>query len=195
MQTVLLVVMSYILGMLPAAYITGRRIKGIDVYHIGDNNPGASNVYRHVGHVAGFMVLGIDIGKGAAAVVLARVFSSEPVAMLCGLGVVAGHNWPVLFHFKGGRGLSTSIGVLWALVPIPMAVGSGIGIVSLWMRQNLLRTGVFTFVPMLAVAWLVGVSVSLMLYSVGLLCISGLMHLLSTRHLSPEQKQESLRWA
>ena len=83
---------SYVIGMLPSAYIAGRLLKGVDIRKVGDWNTGAANVYRNVSHASGVIVLAADVGKGALAVLLAQAVASQPIALLCGLAVVAGHN-------------------------------------------------------------------------------------------------------
>jgi len=185
---------SYAMGLFPSAYFAGRLVKGVDIRKIGDRNAGAANVYRNVSHVAGIAVLATDIGKGALAILLASAVASQSIVFLCGLAVVAGHNWPIFLRFKGGRGLATTIGVLLALLPIPMAILSAAGILSLWKTGNLVVTGVIMFAPLPLLAWLLGGSGGLILYSVVLLCFAGIMHLVTTKHLSSAQKKEALRW-
>ena len=113
---------SYIIGLFPSAYIAGRLVKGVDIRKVGDRNAGAANVYRNINHVAGMAVLAGDIGKGALAVLLAQAVASQPIVLLCGVAVVAGHNWPIFLRFKGGRGLATTIGVLLVLLAVPMTI-------------------------------------------------------------------------
>lgn len=188
------VFVSYVIGLLPSAYMAGRLVKGVDIRKVGDRNAGAANVYRNISHVAGMAVLAADIGKGALAVLLARAVASQPIVFLCGLAVVAGHNWPILLSFKGGRGLATTIGVLLALLPVPMTILSVAGILSLWKKGNLVITGSIMFAPLPLLAWLLGASGGLILYSVALPCFAGIMHLVTTKHLSQGQKKEALRW-
>jgi glycerol-3-phosphate acyltransferase PlsY len=185
---------SYIIGLFPSAYIAGRLVKGVDVRKVGDQNAGAANVYRNISHVAGMAVLAADIGKGALAILLAQAVASQPMVLLCGLAVVAGHNWPLFLRFKGGRGLATTIGVLLVLLAVPMAILSAAGILLLWKKRNLMIIGSIMFAPLPLLAWLLGASTTLIGYSVALPCLSGIVHLITTRHLSQEQKREALHW-
>ncbi len=139
-------------------------------------------------------VLTADIGKGALAILLAQAFASQPIVLLCGVAVVAGHNWPIFLRFKGGRGLATTIGVLLVLLAVPMTILSAAGILSLWKKRNLIITGSIMFAPLPLLAWLLGASTALIGYSVALPCLAGIMHLATTRHLSQEQKREALHW-
>jgi glycerol-3-phosphate acyltransferase PlsY len=185
---------SYIIGLFPSAYIAGRLVKGVDIRKVGDRNAGAANVYRNINHVAGMAVLAGDIGKGALAVLLAQAVASQPIVLLCGVAVVAGHNWPIFLRFKGGRGLATTIGVLLVLLAVPMTILSAAGILSLWKKRSLVITGSIMFAPLPLLAWLLGASTTLIAYSVALPCLAGIMHLATTRHLSQEQKREALHW-
>ncbi len=185
---------SYIIGLFPSAYIAGHLVKGGDIRKVGDRNAGAANVYRNISHVAGIAVLAADIGKGALAILLAQAVASQPIVLLSGVAVVAGHNWPIFLRFKGGRGLATTIGVLLVLLTVPMAILSTAGIISLWKKRNMLITGSIMFAPLPLLAWLFGASNTLIAYSVALPCLAGIMHLVTTRHLSQEQKEEALHW-
>lgn len=110
---------AYLLGSIPAAYIAGRLRKGIDIRQVGSRNMGAMNVFYRVGVVSGLLVLAVDIGKGAAAVLLARwlLDVSQPFVMLAGATAVIGHSFPVWLRFRGGKGGATVIGVLFFLMP------------------------------------------------------------------------------
>ena len=183
----LVMVGSYLFGSTPFAYIVARMRKGVDIKKVGDGNAGASNVGREIGS-------GADAFKGAAAILLAGAFTSQPIVLLCGATAVAGHNWPVFRRFKGGRGLATTIGVLLALLTVPMAIVTGAGILSLLIRRNLLITGLIMFIPLFPLAWFFGASTILLPYAAVLLCFAGIMHMVTTRRLSQEQKKEALRW-
>jgi glycerol-3-phosphate acyltransferase PlsY len=115
---VLAVVIAYIIGSFPPAYVMGRLRKGIDIRQVGSRNMGAMNVFYQVGFIEGILVLATDIGKGAAAVALAR-FLGVPIAfqLLAGVAVVLGHNFPIFLKFRGGRGGATCIGILAFLLP------------------------------------------------------------------------------
>lgn len=94
---------AYLLGSVPAAYVMGRLRKGIDIRQVGSRNMGAMNVFYSIGFGEGLAVLAFDIGKGAAAVALARVMATpEAVQLLAGLVAVVGHNFPIFLNFKGG---------------------------------------------------------------------------------------------
>jgi len=186
------VFVSYIIGLFPSAYIAGRLLKGVDIRKIGDGNAGAANVYRNISHIAGLSVLAADIGKGAIAILIAKAVASEPVVFLCGIAVIAGHNWPIFLRFKGGRGLATTIGVLLALLPVAMAILLAACVLPFSKTHNLVLTGTILFAPLPLLAWGLGASGGLILYSVALPCLAGIVHLVTTRNLTDKQKKESL---
>lgn len=112
-------VVSYLLGSIPTAYLAGKS-KGVDLRKCGSGNLGATNTFRVLGRNSGILVLCVDILKGTFAVLFARKFFYEPVASmewplyacLAAVCVVSGHNWTIFLGFKGGKGMATSLGAL-----------------------------------------------------------------------------------
>ena len=118
LNTIIAVVIGYLLGSIPFAYIAGRLKKGVDVRQVGGGNVGALNVMREVGVAAGFAVLAADVAKGLVAVFVARWLGLPLIwVLVVGFAAVAGHNWPVFLRFRGGKGGATIMGVLLALIP------------------------------------------------------------------------------
>jgi acyl phosphate:glycerol-3-phosphate acyltransferase len=121
--TVFLVLVSYLLGSISFGYIITKKIKGVDIRKLGSGNTGATNISRVVGTKYAVLVLILDALKGLAAILLSSYLSGEMwVILLCGLTVIAGHNWPVFFAFKGGRGAATTLGVFLGLAPIATVI-------------------------------------------------------------------------
>ncbi|MFH1775361.1 MAG: glycerol-3-phosphate acyltransferase [Chloroflexota bacterium] len=185
-----LILGSYLLGSIPAAYIAGRLLKKIDIRKMGDGNVGAANAYREIGPGAGITVLLADIAKGAIAILLTQALAAQPIVFLAGLAAVLGHNWPIYLGFKGGRGEATAIGVLGALLPQPTLILVGVCLFPLWKTRNTMLAGAIIFAPLWAVAWLTGASGALISYSIGLPCVVGITHLLKTRHLPKAVRKE-----
>ena len=183
MVVAMLVLLSYLLGSIPSAYIAGRVLKGIDIRKVGDGNVGAANAYREIGPTAGVVVLLADVCKGAIAILVAQAFASQLVVLIAGFAVVAGHNWPVYIGFKGGRGESTTIGVLFVLLPLAMLILLAVCAIPFLITRNTMLAGAILFAPLWLVALLTGVSGILIGYSIALPCLAGLMHLVTARHL------------
>ena len=119
---VLLILGSYLLGSFPTGYLVGRA-RGIDIRQYGSGKTGGTNVQRTLGWGAMLLVASADAIKGLVAVLLAQqVTGSALVVVLCGLAVIAGHNWPIYIQFKGGSGVGTGFGVLIGLAPIVAAI-------------------------------------------------------------------------
>lgn len=124
------ILISYLLGAMPAAYLLVKVVKGDDIRDFGSGNVGATNATRVIGKGFGFLVLLFDIGKGVIAVTfLSFLFHSridlapEVIKSLFGMAVVCGHVFNVLLGFKGGKGVATSAGVLIGLNPWAFLVG------------------------------------------------------------------------
>lgn len=116
------ILIAYLLGGIPAAYLAGQLLRGIDLREHGSGNLGATNVYRVLGARAAIPVFAFDIVKGAAAVlVLPRLTDSPDAgiwALAYGLAAIAGHmRSPYLRWSSGGKGVATALGVFVALVP------------------------------------------------------------------------------
>lgn len=125
---ILLVLFSYLLGSVPTGYLIARRVMGIDIREHGSGNPGAANVYRTVGKWAGVSTFLIDALKGFIPVRLALHYFPDNywVAIACGTIAILGHMWTIYLKFRGGKGVATSAGVFFALLPIPTAIAFGV---------------------------------------------------------------------
>ena len=117
MTEALVLVVAYLLGSIPSGHIAGRT-RGVDLRSVGSGNVGAANVFRTLGRTAGIVVLVADIGKGVAAVVVARALTDDPWPLFAGVVAVGGHIFPVWLRFRGGKGVATAAGVLLGLVPL-----------------------------------------------------------------------------
>ncbi|HIE17845.1 MAG TPA: glycerol-3-phosphate acyltransferase [Dehalococcoidia bacterium] len=117
------VVIGYLLGSIPAAYVIARLQKGIDIRDVGSRNMGAANVFREVSPLAGIAVWAIDVAKGSATILIAQALcTSEPWVLIAGFAAMLGHNFPVYIGFRGGRGAATTMGIFLVLAPVAMAI-------------------------------------------------------------------------
>jgi glycerol-3-phosphate acyltransferase PlsY len=120
---ILSIVIGYLLGSIPTAYIVARLRKGIDIRNIGSRNMGGANVMREIGTHEGVFVGLFDIAKGAGAILVAQALNISALWVFgAGLAALAGHNFPVFAGFRGGRGSATIIGIFLVLAPLPMLV-------------------------------------------------------------------------
>ena len=117
---ILAIVIGYLLGSIPSAYIAARVVKGKDIRQIGSSNIGAVNTFREVGIKAGLAVTITDIGKGTAAVAIAYwlLDVSQLFVLAAALAAIVGHNWMVFLKFSGGKGMATTIGAIAILMPL-----------------------------------------------------------------------------
>jgi acyl phosphate:glycerol-3-phosphate acyltransferase len=112
----LVVVVAYLLGSIPFAYLAGRT-RGIDIRTVGSKNVGASNVFRELGKGMGVTVMALDIAKGLLAVVIANSETSSPWPLIAAAAAIVGHVFPVWLRFRGGKGVAVAGGAMIGLVP------------------------------------------------------------------------------
>lgn len=122
---------SYLVGSIPTAYIFGRVIRGIDIRKYGSGNVGATNAFRVLGRLAGITVLVLDAFKGIVCVtVIADFLISRGITIdelflriLFGITAVLGHSLTIFLKFKGGKGMATTLGVMIGLALKMPALG------------------------------------------------------------------------
>lgn len=125
------IVLSYLLGSISFSLLYGK-LKGIDIRQHGSGNAGATNTLRVLGKGPAILVLLLDVIKGIIAVLIGHWLGGESwLAGLCGIAAIAGHNWPIYFHFRGGKGIATAIGVLASLAFFPALCAGIIAILSI----------------------------------------------------------------
>jgi glycerol-3-phosphate acyltransferase PlsY len=121
-------ILGYLFGNLQSAIILSRLLRKPDIRTRGSGNAGSTNMLRVYGVTAGLISLICDLLKGVFAVVLAKFLISflggdgVIAGAIAGLFVVLGHDFPVFFGFRGGKGVATTLGVMWALIPPIFAV-------------------------------------------------------------------------
>ncbi|MGI9175096.1 MAG: glycerol-3-phosphate 1-O-acyltransferase PlsY [Rhodothermales bacterium] len=145
-----IIVLSYLVGSIPASVWIGRLFYGMDVRDYGSGNAGATNVFRVLGWRAGVLCTLLDVGKGlfAAGVIAGLRLDPLPVQLgsdywqvetvvrlLAGATAVLGHIYPIWARFKGGKGVNTSAGVLFALTPVSMWITLGVFVLVLLLSR------------------------------------------------------------
>jgi glycerol-3-phosphate acyltransferase PlsY len=119
---------SYVVGSLPFGYWLCKLFRGIDVRQAGSGNIGFTNVWRVAGPALACLVFALDFAKGLAPTLVAhQLFPASDVwRLLAGSAAIAGHNWSLFLKFTGGRGVCTTLGVLFALTPVAAAATFGV---------------------------------------------------------------------
>ncbi|MBU5672746.1 glycerol-3-phosphate 1-O-acyltransferase PlsY [Paenibacillus brevis] len=130
---IIAVIACYLLGSVSFSVVLAKGLKGIDIRQHGSGNAGATNTLRVLGKGPAILVLALDVLKGIAAVWIGRWLggSSEWVAAICGIAAIIGHNWPLYFRFRGGKGIATTIGVMATLAFFPAFYAGIIAILSI----------------------------------------------------------------
>lgn len=127
------VVMGYLLGSVPFAYLLARYVGGVDIRYAGSGNVGAANVYRASGPWTAAAVAALDALKGAVAVALAgRAGLSTSWQVAAGTVAVVGHVYPVWLRFRGGKGVATACGVFSVLSPLATALAALVFVAVVW---------------------------------------------------------------
>jgi len=194
---VIAIVIGYLLGSFPSAYLAGRLRKGIDIRKVGSKNMGAMNVLYEVGPMEAALVTLADLGKGVAAILLVRclvqwlsgVTPITPITSfdiirdgLTGVAAVTGHIFPVFLKFHGGKGAATAIGVLIFLMPWSVPFLFIVFAIALLITRNptfsySLLLIVFPFVAGFIYVDRRGEPLALVFYSIGLGVFLGLQYI------------------
>lgn len=118
-ELALTIIVSYFMGAVPAGFLVGKLVKGIDIRNYGSGKIGTTNTLRTLGLRWAIVVFAADLLKGFLPVLAARYFlDSNLLAVVAGLMTMVGHNWSVFIRFQGGRGVATGFGALAAMSPI-----------------------------------------------------------------------------
>src|SRR5215204_1817323 len=126
---VLALLAAYLIGAIPFGWLIARS-RGVDIFHAGSGNIGATNVGRVLGRRFGLLVFALDFAKGAVPVALTGLLPAEaqralgsPDALRVGVALCTflGHLFPVYLGFRGGKGAATGAGTVFVLVPGPAA--------------------------------------------------------------------------
>ncbi|MFM9111336.1 MAG: glycerol-3-phosphate 1-O-acyltransferase PlsY [Prochlorococcaceae cyanobacterium] len=153
---------GYLLGSVPFGYLAGRWLAGVDIRQEGSGSTGATNVLRVVGKGPALAVLLLDIGKGTAAVLLARALPTatsgwvlDSWVVAAGLAALAGHIWPLWLGWRGGKAVATGLGMLLGLAwPVGLAcLGVFLACLSLSRIVSLSSVLAALALPVLMVLW------------------------------------------
>lgn len=114
-------VAGYLIGSINFSILMVKWLKGTDIRKVGSGNAGATNTLRYLGKGPAILVLLLDLTKGIVSVGMAYWIAPtmDWLPVITGLAAVVGHNWPIYFGFRGGKGVATTIGVNATLAFLP----------------------------------------------------------------------------
>ncbi len=124
---------AYMLGSVPFGMIVAKVMGLGNLRDIGSGNIGATNVLRTGSKKAAFATLVLDSGKGAVAVLIARMYLGEDAAQVAALGAFLGHLFPLYLMFKGGKGVAVFLGIMLAL-----NFWAGLAACMVWLATSLI---------------------------------------------------------
>ena len=106
LEFILVIIAAYVMGSLSISIFMSSRVLGRDIRRAGSGNAGATNMARVYGMSAGVLTLGGDMCKTAAAMLLGYLVLGDRGMAAAGMACMAGHCYPLLHGFKGGKGVS-----------------------------------------------------------------------------------------
>jgi len=126
MQLILSLGISYLLGSISFSYFIGKKVGNIDIRQHGSGNAGATNTLRVLGKGPAILVLVLDALKGMIAMGITNLLTDgDTIAtVFAGIFAIIGHNWPVFFGFRGGKGIATTLGVIFYLSPAAFLINA-----------------------------------------------------------------------
>jgi len=117
-MVIIIAIIGYLIGSISTALIISRAFSHIDIRQYGSGNAGATNVARVLGKKAGAITLIADLAKGVIAALIGYWLGGDWGVAVGGIAAIIGHNWPLYFQFKGGKGVATTLGA--ALIVSPL---------------------------------------------------------------------------
>ncbi len=150
-------ILAYLLGSLSLALWIGRRLRGVDLRMAGSGHATTTNTIRQVGWAAGVLVFLFDVAKGFLPTWLAagNGMPAWVIALTAAAGV-AGHCWPIYYHFRGGMGLATAGGAYLAASPLALLIGLAVLIASVLLTRHGARGSLIASLVTPGLLWLLG---------------------------------------
>ena len=192
----LALLIAYLLGSIPSAYIITRLAIGKDIRKLGSGSVDARNVYHEVGLIAAIATAAFDVAKGAAAVLISFWLLGAPLDWLsdtngyfilaCGLAAVIGHIWSLYLRFNGGSGLTTAIGVLSIVMTQEILLASAVTMVLILVIRNPILCVSISLLTVPLTGWYMENSWLMVTFSVALLLVMA-VHFLPTARVALEK--------
>jgi glycerol-3-phosphate acyltransferase PlsY len=135
MKFLLVAVIAYLIGNISFSLLISKVFFKDDVRKHGSGNAGSTNMIRAFGFKIGVITFIGDVLKGILAAYIGKLIAGIDGAYIAGILVVAGHNWPVFMNFKGGKGVATTLGMLFVVIPWITLICSIIGLTIAFMGR------------------------------------------------------------
>jgi len=168
-------IIGYLLGSINTSVITGK-FYGVDVRQHGSGNAGATNTLRVLGKKAAIMVVIGDVLKGLITCIISNSIAGQTGAIIGGAAAILGHNWPVYFGFKGGKGVLTSITVMFYLDWKISLILVGILVVVVLISRYVSLGSVLGAIALPVLTILFGRDIKLVIFSIALAVIIVFKH-------------------
>jgi glycerol-3-phosphate acyltransferase PlsY len=210
-NVVIAIVIGYLFGSFPSAYLAGRLRKRMDIRQVGSRNMGAMNVFYEVGRIDAALVTLADLGKGVGAILLVRwlvqwLSGVTPITLmtpfdfltgLTGVAAILGHIFPVFLKFRGGKGAATAIGILIFLMPWAVPFLFAVFFTALLITRNAtfsysLLLIVFPFVAGFIYRDHYGEPLALVFYSIGVGVFLGIQYIPRLKEIKRSSLRERL---
>lgn len=149
----LAVITGYIIGSVPFGLILTKAAGLGDIRQIGSGNIGATNVLRTGRKDLALLTLLCDIGKAALAAFIFQTYTgSQTIGILAGVAAVFGHNYPVWLHFKGGKGVASTLGLMLSMTPVVglLTVATWLIVAFIFRYSSLAALSALTLAPVYA---------------------------------------------
>ena len=171
-----LIVIGYLVGSIPTAYLAGRFLKKGDIRTLGDANSGAANAFRELGKTAGIIVYLVDVAKGAAVILIAQASHAEQsVVLFAGAAAVIGHSFPVWLGFRGGRGVAVLIGTLYVLVTVPGLIITVPVLLIVYLVRATTPALAFLFIVLILLDWWRDIPGWVIIYQTAMAAFTGIV--------------------
>lgn len=168
MRIVVYLILSYLIGAIPFAYIISKVFKNIDIRKHGSGNPGATNVYRTVSKPLGILTFICDALKGFVPVFFVTLInpSSYLIVLLVALVTILGHIYTIFLNFKGGKGVATGCGIFLAINPIATLICLAVFAIILALSKYVALASIFATITLPISLFLLGATTEVVVFSI-----------------------------
>ena len=168
MRIVVYLILSYLIGAIPFAYIISKVFKNIDIRKHGSGNPGATNVYRTVSKPLGILTFICDALKGFVPVFFVTLInpSSYLIVLLVALVTILGHIYTIFLNFKGGKGVATGCGIFLAINPIATLICLAVFAIILALSKYVALASIFATITLPISLFLLDATKEVLIFSI-----------------------------